>query len=678
MHFAFGNIVVDSEQIIVTKHGEAIECEPRVFELLIFFCQHPLDAIPRDVLVNEVWHGRIVSDAAVNRAVGELRKLIEDEPAKPQWIKTVSKVGYRFTVKPSLIATSDNGSNNEYPDLKIKQWVQLPSIKSYWLLSFILILAIIFYFAFNGVKTVSHVKIIERQPVTSTMGSAFNPFYASATKTLYYLHRSEQLTNAQVYFQQANMTAQRLTQDNFYYTDVIVANDGSIYATRLNNLEERSCEIVVFDENSQQFRQLIDCGKNVFTPIEHDDRKNRLIYRFRNSISEPYAVYSYQIDTGRKTQLTHPTQLGNNLGDYVFALSKDSLTLAVVEYDGEGTDKLKLLDLNSNKVRANDPFINNVYGLIWQDDNQFLVSNNTGLYRFDHENLALTSVEKSDRFSRLMQDEESGYIFSERGQSTVNIFNYSKNDVPPQALTQSSGISQRAKFGNQSNIFAFVSDRNGQLSIYIKQEEQEPYALEFDDTIEYVSAMSWSANDQQLIVSMNNGLYLYSVTEKTWQQLAVSFNKIHHVAFVNKTIMFSAEINNMWNIWQLSLVDFHTKQITSKGGYSVQGNDKFVYFTKFTQPGLFQINLETQQESRVIQSLPISGWRHWQLRDDKIYYLLNKEYRVFDVNLRVEETVHNFDKKVPFSCDMSFNHQEFACDKVEVNTSNIWQFQLSQ
>ncbi|GAA6206418.1 winged helix-turn-helix domain-containing protein [Thalassotalea sp. SU-HH00458] len=676
MHYAFGSIVVDTEQIIVTKQGEPLEFEPRVFELLVFFCQHPLEAIPREILVNEVWDGRIVSDAAVNRAVGELRKLIEDQPSKPQWIKTVSKVGYRLTVKPRLIGSFENDSKNVKPKLKITQSLKLLSLKSIWIVSSVLLMAI-FILIFNDAKKTAYVKIVDRQPVTSTMGSAFNPFYASTTKTLYYLHRSEQSTHAQVYFQQNNMTAQRLSQDNFYYTDVIAANDGNIYATRLNNLEERACEIVFFDKKSQQFHRLIECGKRVFTPIVHDQRKNRLIYRFRNSISEPYALYSYQLDTGRKTQLTHPAQSGNNLGDYLFALSKDSLTLAVVEYDADGTDRLKLLDLADNKIQTNVPFINNVYGLLWQGNHQLLTSNHTGLYLYDVKNIAFETVEKSDQFGRLMQDDNNQKIFSERGQSTVNIFKYSINKAQPQALTQSSGISHRAKFANQSNSFAFVSDRTGLLSIYLKQDEQFPYAIEFEDTIEYVSAMSWSADDEKLVVSMNNRLYLYSVKEKTWQPLVPTFGKVHHVAFVNESIMFSAEVNGKWNIWQLTLHDLQVKQVTRKGGYSVQGNDKYVYFTKFTQPGLFQIDLETQIESQIIQSLPITGWRHWQLRDDKIYYILNKEYRVFDVNSRLSQPIYRFDQKVPFSCDMTFNHQTFACEKVEVNTSNIWQFQLA-
>lgn len=698
MRFAFGSIVVDTEQVLLTKSDIVLECEPRVYELLVFFCLHPEEAISREVLVNEVWRGRIVSDAAVNRAVGELRKLIEDNPSKPQWIKTVSKVGYRLSVTPSSFnnknvdtniidkennprKSADTVLSEKVEELPIKERTEHQfhiKRKSFSVLLLIIGICFFGYFLVNVYKTSDEVEIISRKPVTSTMGSAFNPFYSNQTDTLYYLHRSEKEPLAQVYSQKGNELAQNISQDNSYYTDVVSDVEGMIYATRLNNLEDRDCEIVSFDFARNKFRKLIDCGKRVVTPLVIDESKRRLIYRYRPSISEPYAVFSYQLDTGRKEQLTHPMQLGNNMGDYVFSISKDNLTLAVVEYDGNGIDKLKLIDLNNNEILANVPFINSVYGLIWRKENQLLVSNNEGLFVFNTQNFTLETIEQSDQFGRLMDDPISGHIFTERGQTTANIYKYSLTSNLSEPLTESSAISQKPTLGNHSNLLAFISDRSGQLEIYIEEERKTVVTATFDDPIDYVTAMSWSPNDDKLVVSMNNGFYLYSLANKTWQKLAVEFSKIHHVAFVQESIMFSAEVDGKWNIWQLSLANHEVKQITTKGGYSVQGNENNIFYTKFSQEGLYQFDLKTQQEKLLIDSYPIAGWRYWQLRGGNIYYLKNKEYNELNLMTGNIKALYRFNKKMPSSCETAFNLEFFACEKIEVNTSNIWQFKLSQ
>ncbi len=77
MQFIFQEFIVDSSLFLITKNGLKQEVEPRIFELLIYFCQHPNVPISRDELIDNVWGQRTVSYAAINRAVSELRKVLE-------------------------------------------------------------------------------------------------------------------------------------------------------------------------------------------------------------------------------------------------------------------------------------------------------------------------------------------------------------------------------------------------------------------------------------------------------------------------------------------------------------------------------------------------------------------------------------------------------------------------
>lgn len=66
--------------------------EPRVSDLLEFFLLNPDEVHSHDRLVDAVWHGQVVSDEAVRRAVSVLRR--QADGAFSAWIRTIYKRGY--------------------------------------------------------------------------------------------------------------------------------------------------------------------------------------------------------------------------------------------------------------------------------------------------------------------------------------------------------------------------------------------------------------------------------------------------------------------------------------------------------------------------------------------------------------------------------------------------------
>ena len=685
MRFLFGDIIVDPDKVKLTKNAQQLECEPRVFELLIYFCHNPQKAISRDELVTRVWSGRIVSHAAVNRAIGELRKLIEDKPSAPQWLITVSKVGYRLTVVPSVLA-SDELDKSVPKQVRPAQIASKPisnlawAVTSKWfgLFTALLLLLVFILQGTYSSKAMGEASVSARQPITFSTGNAFNANYHEKTKRLFFLYRENADAYAQIHMQEGNSAAKVVLTDDYYYTDVLYGADGFIYASRLDDLQQRQCEIVKINLLSKRVSSIVDCGIGVITQLAFDQKRRRLIYKSRPSISAPYAIHSYQLDTGRKQQLSHPEQVGNNTGDYTFAISPNSQKLAIIEYNSADIDKIKILDLNNNRIIASAPLINNVHGLLWYLQNNILASNGNGLFSFDVNKQTVATIEHSDQFGRLTLGDHNNSIITERSQSTVNVFSFSMDPLIIKPLTASRGISLGPVLGNSSDILAFKSNRTGEKEVYIQPKGKAAFIAEFDGTIEYINAMAWSANDKELVASINDVLYLYSLNTNKWQRIAKDYTRVQHVTFVAKSILFTAEIDEQWNIWQLSLDNEQAQQLTTGGGYSIQGNDSKLYFTKFNYDGLYQLDLATKTESIVIKDFPIIGWRHWQLRNDKIFYLFGNNYQELNLNTEVDTIVHQFDGRKPNSCHMAYQEDFFACEQVEFSTSNIWKFQLSQ
>ncbi len=94
---SFGAVVVDPARRTVTRHGEPVQLTPKAFELLLALVRRGGAVATRVELLREVWGQRgDVLTRTVDSHMAELRRKLEDDPADPQHLLTVWKVGYRF------------------------------------------------------------------------------------------------------------------------------------------------------------------------------------------------------------------------------------------------------------------------------------------------------------------------------------------------------------------------------------------------------------------------------------------------------------------------------------------------------------------------------------------------------------------------------------------------------
>ncbi|MEM1181594.1 MAG: response regulator transcription factor [Acidobacteriota bacterium] len=95
--FAFGDFVLDLGSHRLLRDGVEVTLAPKEFRLLELFVRRADRALTRDQILEDVW-GRdvLVTSRSVDRCIATLRGKVEDNPARPRWIRTVRDVGYRF------------------------------------------------------------------------------------------------------------------------------------------------------------------------------------------------------------------------------------------------------------------------------------------------------------------------------------------------------------------------------------------------------------------------------------------------------------------------------------------------------------------------------------------------------------------------------------------------------
>ena len=93
--FELGLMTVRPSASEIVVDGVAQRVEPRVMQTLVALVQAEGEVVSRDELVARCWEGAVVSDDAVTRAVGQVRRLSRQAPGSFT-LETIAKIGYRL------------------------------------------------------------------------------------------------------------------------------------------------------------------------------------------------------------------------------------------------------------------------------------------------------------------------------------------------------------------------------------------------------------------------------------------------------------------------------------------------------------------------------------------------------------------------------------------------------
>jgi DNA-binding response OmpR family regulator len=92
-----GDLVVSLREKRVQKQGVTVELTPSEYRLLTTLIRHPGRTWTREELVEEVLGMDFDGyDRTIDTHVKNLRHKLEDDPKRPEYVKTVYGVGYRF------------------------------------------------------------------------------------------------------------------------------------------------------------------------------------------------------------------------------------------------------------------------------------------------------------------------------------------------------------------------------------------------------------------------------------------------------------------------------------------------------------------------------------------------------------------------------------------------------
>jgi DNA-binding winged helix-turn-helix (wHTH) protein len=94
--YRFGRFELDPADRRLLRDGEPVELNSRYLDALALMLREQGRLVSKERFLDEVWRGVPVTDEALTQCIKTLRRQLGDDAARPRFIETVPKHGYRF------------------------------------------------------------------------------------------------------------------------------------------------------------------------------------------------------------------------------------------------------------------------------------------------------------------------------------------------------------------------------------------------------------------------------------------------------------------------------------------------------------------------------------------------------------------------------------------------------
>ncbi len=96
MIYKFDAFELDERLYTLRRLGEPLKLEPKVLDVLAYLIRQRDRVVTKDELIEHVWPGQVISDAALTHCLAKARKAVDDDGGRQHVIRTQHGRGYRF------------------------------------------------------------------------------------------------------------------------------------------------------------------------------------------------------------------------------------------------------------------------------------------------------------------------------------------------------------------------------------------------------------------------------------------------------------------------------------------------------------------------------------------------------------------------------------------------------
>lgn len=106
MIYSFSGNSLDLGRHVLTRDGKSVPIEPQVFDILCLLARNAGNLVTKDDLIEEIWDGRVVSEAAISSRINAARSAVGDTGRDQKIIRTVPRRGFEMVAPVEITEKS--------------------------------------------------------------------------------------------------------------------------------------------------------------------------------------------------------------------------------------------------------------------------------------------------------------------------------------------------------------------------------------------------------------------------------------------------------------------------------------------------------------------------------------------------------------------------------------------
>ncbi len=631
--FLIGQLTFDSASRELCYGTERLYLEPQAYQLLVLFIAAEQGQLSRDQMIEQLWAGRVVSESAINKSVSLLRKAFAQLDPDTPYIETLPKVGYRLcqpltaeAVAAEPVQQQPNPALAEalsIPTLAVPAKVEVKGtgIKTKLILGLLWTSPLLFFVLWFFItlapppEQLTTPYLNAPEPVSHAQGVEYDlSLSKDASQLLYFSSHNEK---KQLILQQSSGKQQLLSEDADIMTAALSPDGLQLIWVKKH---QQHCVVEWFLLAApEQKKAVADCHTDGIVKLGWQNDSKGFYLRDRLDKTQPYFLVQYRLDTSARQQITTPLAAQSPDGELAFAESDDGSKLAVIRYLENQQSLLLILDSRNFSIlkQSTLPFQSKVVD--WLNDS-LLVAKGPELLQYNPDSTQLEFLFYTGSTVQSVAVVQQQIYYADY-ELDADIWQQDLSSHKARIRIGSSKVDRMPRVNPQGDL-AFLSQRNGKDQIWLQPKGQNEYLLADLPGVPAFVRLQWSPDGESLLFSKDGALWQLTVASG---QRRVLVAPEQGVAVANwtvdgKQIIYSSKQSGDWQLWQLDLATAATTQLTQQGGYSGYLLQDQLYFSKYHQDGLFQLDLTTGQEQLLIADFNKINWLNWRLSEGQIYY----------------------------------------------------------
>ncbi len=638
----FGVYEVDLRAGELRRKGRKVKLQEQPFQVLALLLEHPGQVVTREALREKLWPADtfVEFDHSLNTAISKIREALGDLADNPRFVETIPRRGYRFIAPVEELGQASEPEAT-MPAPALLWWRTTPRL--FWPLALlVLVIGGALWFQFFRPSSKSEMAPMRVVPLTTLPGRERDPALSPDGNHLAFSWDGETGDNFDIYVKMiGSETTLRLTDNPAEDCCPAWSSDGRYIA--FMRISETKGEIFILPALGGPERKLLTTsGANPFGLLRFvswspDGRF--LAFADQGPDEEPYAIFLVSVESLERHKLTAPP--AEYLGDSYPVFSPDGKTLAFVRVVSAAVSDIYLLSVVGGEPRRltfGNPWI---IGLDWTPDGSEIVYS-SGLLTSGNSLWRISASGGAPERSALGREKASypsisgqGHRLAYRqGVSDSNIWRIELQSSTgrggsPTRLIASTRLEGGTQFSPDGKKITFCSGRSGSTEIWICDSDGSNCFQLTSFQGPLTCTPRWSPDGQQIAFDSrpegHGDIFVVDVERRVPRRLttATSDDVVPSWSNDGRWIYFASNRSGTRQVWKASAEGGPAVQVTQNGGFAAfeSPDGQFVYYAKYTEPGIWRVPVEGGEETLVLDLLQPGLWGYWAVSEQGIYFL---------------------------------------------------------